>query len=122
MAVWEFVEWLLIWILETSDFEFEWDEGNISKSAQKHGVSVNEVEEVFRSGRALPLGIQVSPILQEERYGLIGPTEKNKKLQVAFTFRTGKIRVISARPAHRKERKRYEEIQSQITQSIRSTR
>jgi hypothetical protein len=31
MAQWEFVEWLMFWILETSHFEFEWDKGNQSK-------------------------------------------------------------------------------------------
>jgi hypothetical protein len=42
MAQWEFVEWLLFWILETSSFEFEWDKGNRTKNATKHGVSVKE--------------------------------------------------------------------------------
>ena len=31
MAPWEFVEWLLFWIIETSHFEFEWDKGNQTK-------------------------------------------------------------------------------------------
>lgn len=60
MAQWEFVEWLLFWILETSHFEFEWDKGNQTKSAMKHKISTEEVEAVFRSGLALPLGIQIS--------------------------------------------------------------
>lgn len=46
----EFVDWLLYWILETSLYEFEWDEGNKSKNAKKHGITVPEVEAVFRSG------------------------------------------------------------------------
>lgn len=115
MAQWEFVEWLLFWILETSHFEFEWDIGNISKSATKHGVSINEVEAVFRSGLALPLGIQTAPLAREQRLGLIGPTISGRFLQVAFTLREGRVRVISARPAHRKERKQYEEILRKIT-------
>ncbi len=44
MAQWEFVEWLLFWILETSHFVFEWDEGNSTKSAKKHGVETNEIK------------------------------------------------------------------------------
>jgi hypothetical protein len=55
MAQWEFVEWLLYWILETSHFEFEWDRGNSIKIEAKHGVTIPEVEAVFRSGLALPL-------------------------------------------------------------------
>lgn len=115
MAQWEFVEWLLFWILETSHFEFEWDAGNKSKSAAKHGISTGEVEAVFRSGLALPLGIQIAPWAPEQRLGLIGPTISGRLLQVAFTLREGRVRVISARPAHRKERKQYEEILRKIT-------
>jgi hypothetical protein len=39
MAKWDFVEWLLLWILETSHFEFEWDIGNQSKNEEKHGTT-----------------------------------------------------------------------------------
>lgn len=46
MAQWEFVEWLLFWLLETSHFEFEWDQWNRTKSAAKHGISTEEVEAV----------------------------------------------------------------------------
>ena len=110
MAQWEFVEWLLFWILETSHFEFEWDKGNRTKNATKHSVSIEEVEAVFRSGLALPLGIQISPSVNEQRLGLVGPTYGGRLLQVAFALRDGRVRVISARPAHLKERKQYEEI------------
>jgi uncharacterized DUF497 family protein len=89
MAKFEFVDWLLFRILETSYFEFEWDKGNKTKSVQKHGISVEKVEAVFRSGLALPLGIQISPKANEQRLGLIGPTLNGKLLQVAFTLREG---------------------------------
>jgi uncharacterized protein len=118
MAKWEFVDWLLFWILETSHFEFEWDIGNRNKNAQKHGISTEEVEAVFRSGLALPLGIQISPLANEQRLGLVGPTLNNRLLQIAFVLREGRVRVISARPAHIKERKQYEEIIRKITQGI----
>ena len=115
MAQWEFVDWLLFWILETSLFEFEWDAGNQSKNVKKHGISVTEVEAVFRSGLALPLGIQITPIGPEQRLGLVGPTLDGRLLQIAFVLREGRVRVISARPAHKKERKQYEEILRKIT-------
>ena len=115
MAQWEFVEWLLFWILETSHYEFEWDKGNNSKSATKHKISIDEVEAVFRSGLALPLGIQITPKVEEQRLGLVGPTVSGRLLQIAFVLREGRVRVISARPAHRKERKQYEEILRKIT-------
>ena len=115
MAQWEFVEWLLLWILETSHYEFEWDKGNRSKNKDKHGITIQEVEAVFRSGLALPLGIQITPLANEQRLGLIGPTINGKHLQIAFTLRDGKVRPISARPASKNERKQYEEILRKIT-------
>ena len=118
MAQWEFVEWLLFWILETSHFEFEWDHGNQTKSAIKHKISIESVESVFRSGLALPLGIQITPMVPEQRLGLVGPTFEGRLLQIAFVLRSGHVRVISARPAHRKERKQYEEILRKIQKGI----
>ena len=118
MAQWEFVEWLLFWLLETTHFEFEWDAGNSSKNETKHGVPAKEFEMVFRSRAAVPLGIQVSPPFDEQRLGIVGPGSKGRLLQVAFTLRDGRVRVISARTAHRKERKRYEEAIRKITQGV----
>lgn len=115
MAQWEFVEWLLFWILETSHFEFEWDEGNLTKNATKHGVETHEIEAVFRSGLALPLGIQITPVANEQRLGIVGPSLNGKLLQIAFALRGRRVRVISARPAHKKERMQYEEILRKIT-------
>lgn len=118
MAQWEFVEWLLFWLLETTPFEFDWDAGNSTKNSSKHGVPIDEVEVVFKSRAAVPLGIQINPPANEQRLGVVGPGSKGRLLQVAFTLRDGRIRVISARPAHRKERKRYEEAIRKITQGV----
>ena len=108
----------MFWILETSQFEFDWDDGNRTKSAAKHGVTIEEVEAVFKSGMALPIGIQISPKADEQRLGLVGPSSMGRLLQVAFTLREGKVRVISARPAHRKEKKSYEEILRKVTEGV----
>ena len=118
MAQWKFVEWLLIWLLETSHFEFEWDQGNKTKSALKHGILTDEAEEVFKSGLALPLGVQTHPPAGEQRLGIVGPTFLGRLLQVAFVLREGRVRIISARPAHRKERREYEEILRKISQGV----
>jgi uncharacterized DUF497 family protein len=118
MAQWEFVEWLLFWILETSSFDFQWDNGNRTKNAVKHKITILEVEEVFRSGLALPLGIQISPPANEQRLGIVGPSLNGKVLQVAFTLRDGSVRVISARPASKKEKETYEKILRKIKERI----
>ena len=116
VAQWVFLDWLLVWILETSYFEFDWDVGNSIKNQTKHTLALYQIEFVFRSGKALPLGLQIAPDTDgEQRFGIVGPNSDNKLLQVAFTFRDGKVRVISARTASRRERNRYEEILRKIT-------
>ena len=115
MAQWQFVDWLLYWILETSHFEFEWDAGNCTKILNKHKIQTVEVEAVFRTVLALPLGIQIAPIANEQRLGLVGPNLNRKLLQIAFTLREGHVRIISARTANKKERNQYEEILRKIT-------
>ena len=83
--------------------------GNREKNKQKHRVETREIEEVFQIRLAIPLGVQVAPKVEEERLGIIGPTKEGKMLQVVFTIREGRVRPISARPAHKKEKIQYEE-------------
>lgn len=109
MAKFKFVEWLVYWLEETSNFEFEWDSGNQSKSSEKHGATTAETEEVFRSGLTAPLGEQVSPTVPEERLGVVGATASGRILCVVFVIRAGRVRPISTRPAKRNERKYYED-------------
>ena len=108
MAKFRFVEWLLLWLQETSRFEFEWDDGNKTKSSTKHAVTTAETEEVFLAGQAAPLGVQTSPEVLEERLGIVGATAQGRILLVVFAMRNGRIRPISARPANKKERDFYE--------------
>ena len=108
MTKFQFVEWLILWLQETSSFLFEWDAGNTTKSSAKHAVTTKETEEVFALGQAQPLGVQVSPAVPEERLAVVGPTASGRILHVVFALRAGKVRPISARPAKRKERKSYE--------------
>src|SRR4051812_8541270 len=107
MAQFEFVDWLLLWLLESLKFEFEWDLGNRTKNEGKHGVFTNEIEEVFHLRMAMPLGVQISPAHPEERLGIVGATNSGRVLMIAFTLREGKVRPISARSASSKERKTY---------------
>ncbi|MFC1679266.1 BrnT family toxin [Elusimicrobiota bacterium] len=108
MARFRFVQWLILWLQETVHFEFEWDKGNRTKSVSKHAVATAETEEVFLLGQAAPLGVQISPKVAEERLGIVGATFGGRVLQVVFTLREGKVRPISTRPAHKRERELYE--------------
>lgn len=108
MAKFKFVEWLFFWLLEEAHFEFEWDDGNRTKSTTKHSVSIEETEQVFLLRQAIPLGVQISPHVPEERLGIVGPTFEGRLLHVVFTIREGKVRPISARTAKKTERGFYE--------------
>lgn len=85
---------------------FEWDAGNRTKNEQKHGVTHIECEQVFFNR---PLVVAKAPrIAQEERFVALGKTHGGRLLCVVCTVRHEKLRVISARPMSRKERKVYE--------------
>ena len=75
MAQFEFIAWLAKWLFQQVDFEFDWDHGNSTKSIRKHGVKVESAEQVFRNKECLvPLGIQISPVADEPRFGALGWT------------------------------------------------
>ena len=88
---------------------FDWDEGNLEK-CQKHGVSIGEIEVLFRSGP----GVAPDPnhSAQEDRFIAVGRTAAGRPLFVAFTFRIkdgqSLIRPVSARYMHKKEVAGYE--------------
>lgn len=54
MAQFEYVLWLVEFLRNTY-FEFEWDNGNLTKSEIKHGTYAYEAEEVFYDRDILPL-------------------------------------------------------------------
>jgi uncharacterized DUF497 family protein len=89
---------------------FEWDEGNNRKSVEKHDVSQAEAEQVFFNDLLL-IFEDVGHSSREARLHALGRTEAGRLLHISFTLRSGGklIRVISARPMHRKERLRYEQ-------------
>jgi uncharacterized DUF497 family protein len=87
---------------------FDWDEGNARKN-EKHSVSMAEAEQVFFNA---PLLVLEDPMhsSQERRFHALGKTDDQRLLHITFTLRRRgeKIRVISARDMHRKERSIYE--------------
>ena len=87
---------------------FQWDRGNRDKSRLKHGVAVEAAEQWFYNDPMVAVDVRHSTEL-EKRYILLGETDEDRKLFIAFTMRDDWVRVISARPMHEKERKYYEE-------------
>jgi uncharacterized DUF497 family protein len=87
---------------------FDWDEGNLSKNFKKHGVSIQEAEQIFSNKPLLVFNALHSP--SEERYKALGRSNENRKLLAIFTVRNSKLRVISIRDMSRKERREYENV------------
>jgi uncharacterized protein len=89
---------------------FDWDDGNARKSVDKHDVTQAEAEQIFFNEPMLVIE-DVRHTGQETRFHALGRTDLDRLLHVTFTLRNRDrlIRVISARPMHRRERSRYEE-------------
>ena len=87
---------------------FEWDAKKAESNTQKHGVTFDEASTVFGD----PLGLLMRDpdhSAGEERYLLLGMSHRQRLLVVAFAERPPRTRLISARRATRRERRRYEE-------------
>lgn len=86
---------------------FEWDEGNLLKNSEKHGVRAGECEQVFFN-RPLITGHDERHSQKETWFFALGHTDSGRLLFVVFTIRNNCIRVVSARNMSRKDRKVYE--------------
>ena len=90
---------------------FAWDTRKGIANYEKHGVSFEEAATIF----ADPDGLDWEDLVhstQELRYKRIGFSIAGNCLLVVYTLRRARngqetIRIISARPASRKERKAY---------------
>jgi uncharacterized protein len=88
--------------------QFTWDPQKAAAQLRKHGVGFPEAATAF----ADPLSLTIADpdhSVGEERFVLIGPSERRRLVVVAHIERGELIRIISARPATRSERKTYEE-------------
>ena len=89
------------------EFEgFEWDQGNVEKNWLAHEVTPQEAEQTFFN-RPLVVADDVKHSRGEKRYFVLGQTDEDRPLFIAFTVRKRRIRVISARDMNRKEKKVY---------------
>ncbi|MCY3682257.1 MAG: BrnT family toxin [Gemmatimonadetes bacterium] len=97
--------------------EFQWDPGNSHKNWIKHRVSSAECEQIFFN-QPLITGDTASSSPTEARYYALGQTDSGRQLFVVFTIRTDLIRVISARPMSRRERKVYSDAQEETDPEV----
>jgi uncharacterized DUF497 family protein len=89
---------------------FEWDATKAASNLKRHGVSFIEATTTFQDPLAR---IHSDPdhSASEPREIIVGHSSAGQLLVVSFTYRGGNIRLISARPATRRERRDYEEAQ-----------
>ncbi len=88
--------------------DFEWDQIKESANQKKHGISFNEASEVFSDeySSCIP---DPDHSYGEERFLLFGISLKGNYFVVSFVERIAAVRIISARPMTRQERKAYEQ-------------
>ena len=92
------------------DPEFEWDAEKAKRNRAKHRVTFEEAATVFGDPFAR-IGDDPTHSEQEDRFLILGESDRRRLLLVSFTERGDKLRIISARLASRQERKKYEELQ-----------
>lgn len=87
---------------------FEWSDSKAAANFSKHGVSFEEAKAVFDD----PLYVDFydpDHSEDEERYLIVGESNRGRLLIVSYTERGNSIRLISAREVTRAERNAYEE-------------
>lgn len=91
---------------------FEWDKGNIDKNLNRHNVTNKEAEEIFMNEPHFLSEDEKHSNDLEKRYMIWGVTDHSRSLTAIFTIRNAKIRIISIRDMHTKERRKYEELKT----------
>ena len=87
--------------------QFEWDPAKALRNLAKHGISFDEASTVFGD----PLAGTISDpqrSADEERLVTIGHSDRGVLIVVVHVERGSRTRIISARRATRRERRRYE--------------
>lgn len=91
-------------------YEFAWDAAKAAANVRKHGVSFEEAVTAFGD----PLSVLMPDpdhSVGEQRFLVLGLSDRGRLLVVAFAERPPRTRLISARLATNHERRRYEEDQ-----------
>jgi uncharacterized DUF497 family protein len=87
---------------------FEWDARKAAANRRAHRVSFAEAATVFGDPLSLTIADPEHSLI-EERFVDIGASQSGRILAVAYVERRGRIRIISARAATRREKQVYEE-------------
>jgi uncharacterized DUF497 family protein len=88
--------------------DFEWDPKKAEANERNHRVSFSEASTVFGDRLAVTFS-DPDHSLDEYRFLTFGVSRTGRLLVVTHAEREGRVRIISARPATRRERKIYED-------------
>jgi uncharacterized protein len=89
------------------DGEFEWDDAKASRNWQNHGVRFEAARDTFKDIFAIEWADDGHGDA-EQQFITVGMVE-DRLLFVSYTLRRNRIRIISAREAEPRERRRYHE-------------
>jgi uncharacterized DUF497 family protein len=97
--------------MSAPELEIAWDPAKARTNLAKHGVSFAQATTVLLDPLALTV-FDAAHSIEEERWFTLGRTAQGTLLAVAHTWHvTGsnaaRVRIISARPATRRERDQY---------------
>ncbi len=88
---------------------FEWDERKAQSNLAKHGVGFEEAASVFGDALAASFPDADHSTQGERRMITVGFASSGRLLFVSHVERGGRIRLVSARLATARERKRHEQ-------------
>ncbi len=86
---------------------FEWDRDKARRNLRKHGVSFDEAVTVFYEPLSATFG-DPDHSVGKQRFITIGYSSRGRLLVVSHTERRNATRIISARRATVRERRRHE--------------
>jgi uncharacterized protein len=98
---------------DSTDYEFEWDDAKAANNLSKHGVDFFDAMTVLLDPLAMTR-FDDEHSDDEQRWISLGRAGNGQVLLVVHTFsntapNTALLRLISARPATRRERTQYEQ-------------
>jgi uncharacterized protein len=88
--------------------ECEWDPSKAAANLRKHGISFAEAATALADELSIT-GADPDHSKGEGRFVTFGVSSAGRLLVVAHTERGDRLRIISARPATKRERRIYEE-------------
>jgi hypothetical protein len=88
--------------------KFTWNPRKAAANLRKHGVGFPEAATAFADPHSITIA-DPDHSAAEERFVLIGHSDRRRLVVVAHVERGDLIRIISARLASRRERNTYEE-------------